>query len=224
MSFGKKRPEPDAAKERRAASRAPAGLDAKAIFNDTTKDCSVVDLSKRGARIRLQGFAALPDKFELHVPEREISLGATVQWRLNDEVGVVFDGNRSAAPTDFGLVARIEKLEATVARLEQIIMNSGPAGAAEARDGVAGNGAYQLASAPLAPAVPATERGRPRPQALVRAVQCLTADETGATAVEYGLIAALLSVAIAGASLFLGGGLSSTFTYVATQVTAAASN
>jgi pilus assembly protein Flp/PilA len=49
-------------------------------------------------------------------------------------------------------------------------------------------------------------------------------DETGATAIEYGLIAALLSVAIAGTAMFLGGGISNTFNYVATQVAAAASN
>ena len=52
-----------------------------------------------------------------------------------------------------------------------------------------------------------------------RRLKCFAADETGGTAVEYGLIAALLSVAIAGASLFLGGGISNTFTYVATQIT-----
>jgi pilus assembly protein Flp/PilA len=49
-------------------------------------------------------------------------------------------------------------------------------------------------------------------------------DERGATAIEYGLIAALLSVAIATASLFLSGGISNTFNYVGTQVTTAASN
>jgi len=41
--------------------------------------------------------------------------------------------------------------------------------------------------------------------------KCFAADETGATAIEYGLIAALVSVAIAGASMFLGGGISNTF-------------
>ena len=49
-------------------------------------------------------------------------------------------------------------------------------------------------------------------------------DERGATAIEYGLIAALLSVAIATASLFLSGGISNTFNYVGTQVTTAAAN
>jgi hypothetical protein len=130
MSFGKKRPEVVNTDDRRAAPRTPAGLDGKAIFDDTSKDCSVVDLSRKGARIRLHGFTALPDKFELYVPEREISLRATVQWRLGDEVGVLFEGTRSGASSDFGLLARIEKLEATVARLEQIISSS-PAEAAE---------------------------------------------------------------------------------------------
>ena len=51
--------------------------------------------------------------------------------------------------------------------------------------------------------------------------KCFAADETGATAIEYGLIAALVSVAITGASMFLGGGISNAFSYVATQITGA---
>jgi pilus assembly protein Flp/PilA len=50
------------------------------------------------------------------------------------------------------------------------------------------------------------------------------ADESGATAIEYGLIAALISVSIITASLFLSGGISNTFNYVGTQVTTAISN
>ena len=49
-------------------------------------------------------------------------------------------------------------------------------------------------------------------------------DEAGATAIEYGLIAALISVSIITASLFLSGGISNTFNYVGTQVTTAISN
>ena len=50
------------------------------------------------------------------------------------------------------------------------------------------------------------------------------ADEAGATAIEYGLIAALISVSIITASVFLSGGISNTFNYVGTQVTSAISN
>ena len=43
-------------------------------------------------------------------------------------------------------------------------------------------------------------------------------DESGATAIEYGLIAALISVAIIGAATTLGTKLSSTFNKVSTQL------
>lgn len=44
------------------------------------------------------------------------------------------------------------------------------------------------------------------------------ADESGATAIEYGLIAALIAVAIITAATALGSNLSSTFNSIATQV------
>lgn len=43
-------------------------------------------------------------------------------------------------------------------------------------------------------------------------------DESGATAIEYGLIAALISVAIIGAVTAVGGKLSSTFTSVSASL------
>jgi pilus assembly protein Flp/PilA len=48
-------------------------------------------------------------------------------------------------------------------------------------------------------------------------------DESGATAIEYGLIAALVSVAAIGALTTLGTSLSSMFSYVATQLSSAVS-
>ncbi|MGV1764216.1 Flp family type IVb pilin [Agrobacterium rhizogenes] len=44
-------------------------------------------------------------------------------------------------------------------------------------------------------------------------------DESGATAIEYGLIAALISVAIITGATTLGGTLNSTFANLATQMT-----
>jgi pilus assembly protein Flp/PilA len=43
-------------------------------------------------------------------------------------------------------------------------------------------------------------------------------DESGATAIEYGLIAALISVAIIGAVTAVGGKLTTTFTRVSTAL------
>ncbi|AXS38892.1 Flp family type IVb pilin [Breoghania sp. L-A4] len=46
-------------------------------------------------------------------------------------------------------------------------------------------------------------------------------DESGATAIEYGLIAALVAVAVIGALTTLGTDLTATFTRVSTDLTAA---
>ena len=46
-------------------------------------------------------------------------------------------------------------------------------------------------------------------------------DESGATAIEYGLIAALIAVAIIGAATTLGGNLSTKFSAIATNVSSA---
>ena len=48
-------------------------------------------------------------------------------------------------------------------------------------------------------------------------------DESGATAIEYGLIAALISVVIIGAVQLLGGQLSSVFASITTAITPASS-
>jgi pilus assembly protein Flp/PilA len=46
-------------------------------------------------------------------------------------------------------------------------------------------------------------------------------DESGATAIEYGLIAALIAVAIITAARLLGAELAATFTYITTQLAGA---
>jgi pilus assembly protein Flp/PilA len=50
------------------------------------------------------------------------------------------------------------------------------------------------------------------------------ADESGATAIEYGLIAALIAVAIITALNTLSGKLQNTFNYVGNQLASAAGN
>ncbi|RDD62687.1 Flp family type IVb pilin [Ferruginivarius sediminum] len=55
-------------------------------------------------------------------------------------------------------------------------------------------------------------------------IQNLYRDESGATAIEYGLIAALIAVAIIGALSTLEGGLSSIFSGVGTKLSTEAGN
>lgn len=53
---------------------------------------------------------------------------------------------------------------------------------------------------------------------MVKFIRNFSNDESGATAIEYGLIAALIAVAIITAATALGSNLSSTFNSIATQV------
>ncbi len=53
---------------------------------------------------------------------------------------------------------------------------------------------------------------------MIRLLVKLVADESGATAIEYGLIAALISVAIVSAITTVGQHLSATFNTVATKL------
>lgn len=57
-----------------------------------------------------------------------------------------------------------------------------------------------------------------------RVVRRFIRDESGATAIEYGLIAALLAVGIIVALRFMSGNLSNTYNHVATQFPSAGSN
>ena len=53
----------------------------------------------------------------------------------------------------------------------------------------------------------------------ISAVKTFAADENGVTAIEYGLIAALIGVAVAGTAKTLGTNLSDLFTTVSTKLT-----
>ncbi len=59
--------------------------------------CLVRDLSDKGARIIFSDNVTLPDVIDLHIPQRERTLRARVQWRRGDEIGLGFiDAERAA--------------------------------------------------------------------------------------------------------------------------------
>jgi pilus assembly protein Flp/PilA len=58
----------------------------------------------------------------------------------------------------------------------------------------------------------------------MQTVKGFAADESGATAIEYGLIAALIAVAIIAALNLLSGNLQNTFNYVGNQLVNATTN
>ena len=54
---------------------------------------------------------------------------------------------------------------------------------------------------------------------IIKSIQAFARDEEGVTAIEYGLIAALIAVVIIGAVTTVGGNLSDVFDYIATKLT-----
>jgi hypothetical protein len=103
--------------ERRTAARKKSFLQGRIFFNNrrTSVDCLIRDFCEHGARLKFSSMTATPDVVELHIPNRDESYRAKVQWRNADEMGVVFDAEdrvpplAPSAPADWS--ARIHKLE-----------------------------------------------------------------------------------------------------------------
>src|SRR4051794_25722076 len=105
-------------KERRTQSRQKSFLQGRIHFNNrrSSIDCLVRDFSEQGAKLKVGETVAIPDVLELHIPNRDESYRAKVQWRTGDEVGVIFT-TKSGAPsivpeaTPIDLPARVRRLE-----------------------------------------------------------------------------------------------------------------
>jgi hypothetical protein len=109
-------------KETRRSNRARALLQARLSYGDgaISTECTVNQLSDIGARMNVASSVALPDMFEIAVPQRGMSRRAKLVWRKDDQVGVDFldepDAPLAAASDD--APARVKALEAENARLK----------------------------------------------------------------------------------------------------------
>jgi len=111
--------------ERRTSSRKKAFLQGRIFFNNrrTSLDCLIRDLSEQGAKLKFFSAVATPDVVELYIPNKDESYRARVQWRVGDDVGVVFDVDEGASlvpgapPADWA--SRIHKLEHDLAVLQR---------------------------------------------------------------------------------------------------------
>jgi hypothetical protein len=89
-------------------------------------ECTVRDLSPEGARIQVARDIALPDPFELYIPQRGLAEKSHIVWRHGDETGVHFVHDPSAAEksvvtpvSDRSLLVRVETLENELNNLRQ---------------------------------------------------------------------------------------------------------
>lgn len=77
--------------DRRSAVREPANNGAYITFQNQKMGCEILDISERGARIRVSDIDDLPKFFELHTVDGEAFL-CEVKRRKPDEAGVQFLG------------------------------------------------------------------------------------------------------------------------------------
>ena len=78
--------------EQRAGERRRVLLAGKLVYGDTdmTLDCGIRNLSKRGARVRLAGPAALPNEVHLIELRSGVAFDCIVTWRRMPEFGLKF--------------------------------------------------------------------------------------------------------------------------------------
>jgi hypothetical protein len=112
--------------ERRSVARHKSFLQGRIFFNNrrTSLDCLIRDISEHGARLKFSGMVSTPDLIELHIPSKEESYRAKVQWRNGDEIGVCFGAEESTPTLAPGmpqqdLSVRVHKLEHELAVLQR---------------------------------------------------------------------------------------------------------
>jgi hypothetical protein len=107
--------------EARRAKRERTFLPARISFREGAMwaDCTVTQLSPTGARISVAAGVALPDRFNIAVPQRGLNCRAKLVWRKDDLAGVEFEltDKASPAPTVQDYLARIGELEVANAKL-----------------------------------------------------------------------------------------------------------
>ncbi|MFL5042285.1 MAG: PilZ domain-containing protein [Xanthobacteraceae bacterium] len=111
--------------ERRTLLRQRSFLQGRLYFNNrrSSLDCLVRDISSQGAKLKVSDSIAIPEFVELHIPNKDETYRAKVQWRTGFEIGVTFETDEApsivpgAAPAD--LPERVRRLEAEVASLHR---------------------------------------------------------------------------------------------------------
>src|SRR5690349_10829671 len=104
--------------ERRGAQRQKSFLRGCVYFDKRriALDCLIRDFSEHGARIIFSENVSVPDVVELHIPQKQKTLRARVQWRHGDEIGLAFpDAVRAAdGAGDSELALRVAQLESEI--------------------------------------------------------------------------------------------------------------
>jgi hypothetical protein len=101
------------------------------IDQNYSQSCIVRDVSETGAKLRFKYPTSIGGNVELHIPEKQKIIQASVVWIDNCEVGVSFKAtviiedpvSNGAASTDAELSDRVARLEAEITALKQMLSN-----------------------------------------------------------------------------------------------------
>jgi PilZ domain len=112
--------------ERRGSRRQKSFLRGVVYFDRGrgVMSCLVRDFSEEGARIILSETIILPDSVKLHIPQRDQTHDARVQWRRGDEIGLAFTDVKPAGAVsaqEKQLIERVAQLEGEIAALQRTI-------------------------------------------------------------------------------------------------------
>ena len=112
--------------ERRAAVRHKSFIKGRIYFNNrlSSMDCIIRDATDKGARLEFSENVALPDTFELYMPNKDEYFQSHVEWRKGDNIGITWQAECLAGPRHGGphwespIADRVAKLEHDVALLQ----------------------------------------------------------------------------------------------------------
>ncbi|KST57746.1 pilus assembly protein PilZ [Methylobacterium sp. GXS13] len=122
--------------DHRRETRQRVFLKGRIVFNNGSSsfDCLVRDLSGSGAGLVLSDATTLPQVFDLYIPQKDRTYRASLCWRREDGIGVVFEEPVRAAPaaidTETALRHRIAELEAENAALRRLLAGMAQSSAA----------------------------------------------------------------------------------------------
>jgi hypothetical protein len=111
--------------ERRSLARHKTFIKGRIDFNNrlSSMDCIVRDVTNCGARLEASESVALPDTFELYLPNKDEHFRAQVEWRKGNHVGVSWNAERASKQRADGggqsIEERVAKLEHDLAVLQR---------------------------------------------------------------------------------------------------------
>ena len=107
--------------ERRALVRHKTLIEGRIYFNNrmTSMDCIVRDVTEKGARLQVSESVALPDAFEIYLPNKDEHFRAQAQWRKGDQLGVSWTPDSAFRHKSESSVHAEQALADRVARLER---------------------------------------------------------------------------------------------------------